>query len=117
MQFDSLTLLVLTRPPDAPSLSDEEQAKLQDGHLAHLAALHEAGHLVAAGPLLVGDGEPLRGIGLFTVAPDRAAELMAQDPSVQAGWLAARVETWLCPAGAMSFSPTRFPSSVAEASG
>ena len=88
IDFDSFTLLLLTRPPDAPDLGEQEQATLQDGHLAHLAKLHDAGVLLAAGPVAVGPDEPLRGIGLFNVGPDEAAALMAEDPSVRAGWLA-----------------------------
>lgn len=114
IDFDTFTLMLLTRPADAPSLGEAEQATLQDGHLAHLAALHERGVLVAAGPVVVDPHEALRGIGLFTVGPEEAAALMAQDPSVRAGWLAARFETWVCPTGAVSFTPTRFPRSVAE---
>lgn len=115
--FDTFTLMLLTRPSDAPALSEGEQSALQDGHLAHLAALHDRGLLVAAGPVVVDPHEALRGIGLFTVGPEEAAALMAQDPSVRAGWLAARFETWVCPAGALSFTPTRFPRSVADVAG
>ena len=115
--FDTFTLLLLTRLVDAPALTEAEQAALQDGHLAHLAGLHDRGVLVAAGPVVVDPHEALRGIGLFTVGPEEAAALMAEDPSVRAGWLDARFETWVCPAGAMSFTPTRFPRSVAEVAG
>jgi uncharacterized protein YciI len=114
IDFDTFTLMLLTRPADAPALGEAEQTALQDGHLAHLASLHERGVLVAAGPVVVDPHEPLRGIGVFTVGTDEASALMAQDPSVRAGWLDVRFETWVCPAGAMSFSPTRFPRSVAE---
>ena len=114
MEFDSFTLLLLLRPPSAPDLSEEELDRLQDGHLAHIASLHEAGKLVAAGPLLTGVDDPLRGIGILTVGVDEAAALMADDPSIRAGRLEARFQTWLCPAGAMSFSPTRFPHSAAD---
>ena len=39
-----------SRAPTRPLLSEEEAARLQDAHLAHLAELHETGHLLAAGP-------------------------------------------------------------------
>jgi uncharacterized protein YciI len=115
--FDSLTLMLLVRPEGAPALDEEEAARLQDGHLAHLASLHDRGTLVAAGPVLVDDDEPLRGIGLLTCSPEEAAALMAGDPSVQAGRLACRFETWVCPTGALSFAPTTFPRSVADVTG
>jgi uncharacterized protein YciI len=116
MEFDTFTLLLLVRPADAPDLPDDELDRLQDAHLAHLASLHDTGKLAAAGPL-VGDDEPVRGICIFTVGPDEAAALMADDPSVRAGRLETQARTWLCPAGAMSFSPTRFPRSVADVRG
>ena len=117
MEFDSFTLLLLHRPADAPDLTEAEADVLQDGHLANLAALHARGVLVAAGPLLVGPDHPLRGIGLFTCSVDEAAAYMAEDPAVQARWFEATFETWMCPAGAMSFTPTFFPSSVADVTG
>jgi len=40
--------------PNPPELGEEEVNALQDAHLAHLAELHDAGHLLAAGPLLGG---------------------------------------------------------------
>ena len=51
VQLDRFTVALLILPPDAPALNDEEAARLQDAHMAHLADLHEAGHLLAAGPL------------------------------------------------------------------
>jgi hypothetical protein len=36
-------------PGDAPGLTPAQQDALQDAHMAHLAGLHEAGHLLAAG--------------------------------------------------------------------
>ena len=48
VQLDRFTVALLILPPDAPALNDEEAARLQDAHIAHL---HEAGHLLAAGPL------------------------------------------------------------------
>jgi hypothetical protein len=49
------------------------------------------------------------------VEPDRARELKEQDPAVQVGRFSVKVIPWMVPAGAMTFSPTRFPRSVAEA--
>ena len=115
MEFDSFTLMLLHRPAGAPALTEDEVDALQDGHLANLAALHDAGHLLAAGPVLVEPDHALRGIGLFATDVETTTRLMADDPSVRAGWLAATFETWVCPAGAVSFTPTRFPRSIAEA--
>ena len=114
MQFDQYTIALLILRPDAPELDDEAAAALQDAHMAHLADLHEAGHLLAAGPL---SDEKFRGLTILNVEPERARELKEQDPAVQIGRFSVKVMPWVVPAGAMAFSPTRFPRSVAEASG
>ena len=51
MEFDHLTVALLVLGPDAPKLDEEAAAALQDAHMSHLADLHDAGHLLAAGPL------------------------------------------------------------------
>jgi uncharacterized protein YciI len=51
MEFDQLTIALLVLRSDAPDLDDAEAAALQDAHMNHLASLHEAGSLLAAGPL------------------------------------------------------------------
>ena len=112
MQFDHLTISLLILRSDAPELDEEAAAALQDAHLAHLADLHEAGHLLAAGPL---DDERFRGLSILNVEPDRARELKEQDPAVKVGRFSVKVIPWMVPAGAMTFSPTRFPRSMAEA--
>jgi uncharacterized protein YciI len=117
MTFDHYAMALLVQRPDAPQLDEDAARALQDAHLAHLAALHEAGHLLAAGPLLGGDDESLRGLSILAVPPERARELTAEDPAVKAGRFSVTVLPWMVPAGAMAFAPTRFPRSVAEASG
>jgi hypothetical protein len=72
MRFDSHTLVLLVRPPDAPELSDEDAAILQDAHLAHQAALRAQGHVIAAGPLVDQDDERLTpAIESLTAAVER----------------------------------------------
>ena len=114
MQFDRFTIVLLILRPDAPQLDDDAAAALQDAHLAHLAALHEAGHLLAAGPL---SDEKLHGLCILNVDPERARELSEQDPAVRAGRFSVKVIPWMVPGGAVAFSPTRFPRSAAEAAG
>jgi uncharacterized protein YciI len=80
--------------------------------MAHLAELHEAGHLLAAGPL---DDEDFRGLNILRAEPERARELAEQDPAVRIGRFTVKVIPWRVPAGALSFSRTRFPRSIAEA--
>lgn len=114
MQFDHLTITWLILRPDAPQLSEEAAAALQDAHMAHIADLHEAGYLVASGPLL---DTRFRGLSVFTVGPEHARALMEQDPAVRAGRFSVEVMPWLVPAGAMAFFPAHFPRSMAEAEG
>lgn len=114
MRFDSFTVALLVLRPDAPQLDEEAAAALQDAHLAHLADLHEAGYLVAAGPLLGSPDREFRGLSILNVDPERALELKQEDPAVRAGRFAVKVFPWIVPGGAMSFAPTRFPRSVAE---
>jgi uncharacterized protein len=113
MRFDRFSIALLILRPDAPQLDAEEEAALQDAHMAYLADLHEAGHLLAAGPLL-GD-ETFRGMTILNVEPDRARVLKERDPAVRAGRYSIKVFPWLVPAGAMAFSRSRFPRSMAEA--
>ncbi|TML94562.1 MAG: hypothetical protein E6G03_12200 [Actinobacteria bacterium] len=85
MKFDQFTVVLLLTPPDAPKLDDASAAELQDAHLRHLAALHEGGSLLAAGPL---PGEPrrrFRGLNIFGTGPDEARSLAERDPAVRAG--------------------------------
>jgi uncharacterized protein YciI len=112
LEFDRYTIALLILRPDAPDLDEKAAAALQDAHMAHLADLHEAGHLLAAGPLT---DEKFRGLSILNVEPERARELKERDPAVQIGRFSVKVIPWMVPAGAMSFSPTRFPRSIAGA--
>jgi uncharacterized protein len=113
MEFDHLTIALLVLRPDAPHLDEEAAAALQDAHLSHLADLHEAGHLLAAGPL---SDERFRGLSILRADVEEARRRKESDPAVQAGRFSVEVMPWTVPAGAMSFAPTRFPRSIAEAS-
>ena len=115
MQFDRYTISLLLLRPDAPSLTDQQAAELQDAHLSHLADLHDAGHLLAAGPVLGAADRELRGFSILRVDPERARELKEQDPAVRAGKYRIEVYPWVLPGGLISFSAGRLPRSVAEA--
>jgi uncharacterized protein YciI len=116
MEFDRFTVTLLVTNPDAPAFTDEEAAALQDAHLDHLATLHEAGHLLGAGPLRDPGGE-LRGLSILGVDVETARRLKEADPAVRAGMFLLRVVPWDVPAGAARFTPTRFPHSVADVLG
>jgi uncharacterized protein YciI len=114
MEFDHFTVALLVLCDDAPALDEEAATALQDAHLAYLAELHEAGHLLAAGPL---SDERLRGLSLLSVDAERARELAAADPAVRAGRVSVQLIPWMVPAGALIYRRARFPRSVAEAIG
>ncbi len=117
MEFDRFTIVLLVRPEDAPTLSQAEEDALQDAHLDFLAKLHEAGHVVAAGPLEGPGDRRLRGITLMNVPPEEARRLNEDDPAARAGRFALEIYPWLVPRGAMTFHPVRFPHSMADVRG
>jgi uncharacterized protein YciI len=112
MEFDRFTVVLLVRREDAPHLSEADAAELQDSHMSHLADLHQAGHLLAAGPLM---DDHFRGLSILNVDPETARQLKENDPAVRAGRFDVLVMPWMVPGGAMTFSATTFPRSMAEA--
>lgn len=115
MEFEQYTIALLVANPDAPELDEEGAGALQDAHMSHLADLHDAGYLLAVGPLR--DGGELRGLSILNVDPERARELKEADPAVRAGVYLVRTIAWTVPAGAMHFTPTRIPRSRSEVAG
>jgi uncharacterized protein len=116
MDFDRLTMTLLVLRDDAPDFTPAEEDALQDAHMAHLADLHAAGHLLAAGPLL-DRTSPFRGLSILNVGTEEALALKEADPAVKAGKYRIIALPWMVPGGAMAFSPTVFPRSMAEATG
>jgi uncharacterized protein len=115
MQFDRHTLVLLVLRPDAPELTDEEAAELQDRHLAFRADLRDRGYFLAGGPLVDQQDGRLRGISLWACDHETARRLSHEDPAVRAGRLAVEVMTWMVPAGAVRFENVPAPRSTAEA--
>jgi hypothetical protein len=114
MEFDTVTVSLLERVPNAPTIDREESDVLQDAHMAYLASLHESGQLQAAGPFL-GPGERVfRGLSLHRLPEEEVRALFEKDPLVRSGRLTVRLFTWVIPAGALQFARTRFPRSQAE---
>jgi uncharacterized protein len=112
VQLDHFTVTLLAARPDAPALDEEARAELQDAHLARSADLHDAGHLLTAGPLR---HDVLRALGIWSLDAEQVREHVATDPLVLAGRLTAMVIPWMVPSGAISFPPGRLPRSRAEA--
>jgi uncharacterized protein YciI len=115
MRFDRYTVTLLTLRPDAPVMTADHAAELQDRHLAHGADLQDRGLILARGPLTEQDDERLRGLSIWSVDAATARELANGDPAVQVGRLAVEVMTWMMPAGNLQFAQVRAPRSVAEA--
>jgi hypothetical protein len=116
MDFDRFTITLLVLRDDAPELTPEQQAALQDAHMSHLADLHEAGYLLAAGPLL-DPGSLFRGLSILKTGVDEARALKQRDPAVQAGRYRIVALPWMVPGGAMSFHAATFPRSMSEVTG
>lgn len=115
MTFDRYTVILLTLRPDAPAMTDEEAADLQDRHLAHGADMQERGLVLARGPLVDQDDERYRGFSVWSVDQETARGYAEADPAVKIGRLAVTVMTWMMPAGNIQFAKVRPPRSVAEA--
>src|SRR5260370_32268706 len=101
MQFEQCTIALMMLRQDAPVLDEPAAAALQDAHMAHLADLHEAGYLVAAGPLLGPSDREFRGLSILNVDPERARALKEQDPAVRARRFSLQIFPWFLPAGAL----------------
>ena len=107
--FDVVTLVLLRRPADAPSMPDEELDALQARHLAYRAELRRQGVLVVNGPLGEQTDPSFRGLSIFAADPAEAARLSDGDPSVQAGRLAYDVMEWWVGAGSLAFPQAERP--------
>jgi uncharacterized protein YciI len=80
--------------------------------MSYLADLHDAGQLLAAGPLM---NDEFRGMLLFGLDIESTSHLMLTDPAVKAGWFIVEVIPWMVPRGALQFNSTIFPRSMKEA--
>jgi uncharacterized protein len=114
MRFDRYTVTLLTLRPDAPVMTDEQAAELQDRHLAHGADLQDRGLILARGPLTEQDDERFRGLFIWSVDAATARAHAEADPAVRVGRLAVEVMTWMMPAGNIQFAQVRAPRSMAE---
>ncbi len=92
--------LALLKPgPEAPRLGGtNEGQKVVQAHVLSMYKLAEAGTYVAAGPFL--DGGDISGIIVVKApTPQRAKEITAEDPAVQAGMFTVDVTTFMAPEG------------------
>lgn len=92
-QEKSTFLILLVRPENAPTYSAERSKEIQDGHMAHLTKLFNAGTAKVAGPFM--EDQRIRGIVLVEAKNMEMAKMAPMaDPAVMAGRLAAEVYPW-----------------------
>src|SRR5262249_8509728 len=85
---------LLTRGPKWTAENTPEIQKIQEGHMANIAKMAQAGKLFAAGPML--DNGDLRGIFVFNTESAEEAKAWAEtDPAVKAGWMIVEIHPWL----------------------
>ena len=73
--------------------SEEEAAKLQEAHMAHLGRMYEEGYADISGPF--GDDGELRGITIYNVPTLKMADSLAHlDPMMKAGRLVVEIKPW-----------------------
>jgi uncharacterized protein YciI len=101
MEFDRYTLVLLRWPEVMPEFTDGQLEELQASHVAFLANTREQGLQLAAGPCLEQADERLRGIAIFRTGLDETREILAGDPSVQAGRLVPELSAWMVPQGVL----------------
>ena len=75
------------------SQNEEEAAKLQEAHLAHLGRMYDEGYADLIGPF--GDDGDIRGIAVYNVPTQKMADSLANlDPMVKAGRLVIEMHPW-----------------------
>jgi uncharacterized protein len=99
----SYTFVLLRSGPRAAEYDEEELSRLQSAHLAFLDDMRDRGHLLVAGPFREQEDETLRGFCLFRTSLEETRALVAEDPSVEAGRMAADVMMWLTHRGHVEF--------------
>jgi len=84
---------ILTRGPKWTAENTPEIQKIQEGHMANINKMAQAGKLFAAGPIL--DNGDMRGIFIFRAASiDEAKALAAEDPAIKAERLKLEILPW-----------------------
>src|SRR5262245_31682696 len=84
---------LLRRGPKWTAENTPEIQKIQEGHMANISKMAQAGKLFAAGPML--DNGDLRGIFIFRAASvDEAKALAAEDPAIKAERLKLEILPW-----------------------
>jgi uncharacterized protein YciI len=92
--------VLLVRGPKWTPEKTAETAKIQEGHMANMQAMHEAGKLALAGPFA--DTGNWRGIFVLkTASLEEAKSLVEKDPAIKAGRLAFEIHPWMTQKGVL----------------
>ena len=91
MRLDEYSVAFLTLNEHRPVLSAEEADALQNSHMSHLADLHEAGHLLAAGPL---HNDFYRGLLIFKVTVEVAHDANTRPATEQRAVIRTSERAW-----------------------
>jgi len=65
VDLEAFELVILRRPPDAPSYDEDTLDRIQREHVAYGAALRAAGHVLTNGPVVDQPDESLRGLVFY----------------------------------------------------
>ena len=106
-EFESLSLVLLMRGPNAGEIPENELEGIQSKHLAHLRNMRQEGHMLIAGPFSDQNEPAFRGMCLYRVPVEKARRLAEADPAVKAGRLQVEVMTWWFHAGRLEFPETK----------
>lgn len=97
----------LRKGPNWSGGSSAEDQKIQEGHMANINRMSQAGKLAVAGPF--SDNGDIRGILIFKdTTIEEATKLVAADPAVKAGHLVLELHPWYAAAGLRVNPPKGF---------
>ena len=98
---------ILHKGPNWTAGTTPESEKIQEGHMANIRKMADAGKLAVAGPF--SDDGDLRGMFIFHNATiEEARALIAADPAVKAGRLTVELHPWFAAAGLRVNPPKGF---------
>jgi len=97
-EMTTYVLGILRKGPNWGSGTKEESTRIQEGHMANIRKMAEAGKLIVAGPM--GDDGDLRGIFIFEAkSPEEVRAMTEEDPAIKSGRLVLEMHPWYAAAG------------------
>ncbi len=85
--------VMLSAGPHRDQIDSLSLQKIQEGHMANIRKMAEAGKLSIAGPF--GDDGNWRGIFIFDVdSEEEVKDLLKNDPAIQSGRLSYEIHPW-----------------------